>query len=123
MKLTILALSSTGESYPVEFSDESGNLRVFCNCQAGSFQQMCKHKIALLKGDRSMLFDQTLEKLLDKLLSSSAYSALKCRLDSYDQQLSNIESEARKLKEREKTLKAEFAYLLTHGNDKYKSSD
>jgi hypothetical protein len=123
MKLTIFAFSSTGESYPVEFSDESGNLRVFCHCQAGSFQQMCKHKIALLKGDRSMLFDQTQEKLLNKVFSSPAYSALKSHLDEYDKQLSIIESEARRLKEREKTLKAEFAYLLTHGYDKEKGSN
>ena len=48
MKLTILVLSSSGGSYPVEISDESGVLTMFCHCQAGSVQMLCRHKIALI---------------------------------------------------------------------------
>ena len=31
---------------------------MFCNCQAGIYGKICKHKIGLLAGDTSMLFDQ-----------------------------------------------------------------
>ncbi len=112
MKLTIHALSSSGGNYPVEFSDDSGVLRAFCHCQAGSFQQMCKHKLALLKGDRRMLSDPGEENLLEELLSSSTYPALRLRLDEYEKQLAEVEREIGKLKEREKNLKANFAAEL-----------
>lgn len=115
MKLTILAASSSGDSYPVEFSDDSGVLRVFCHCEAGTFQRMCKHKLALLKGDRIMLYDPTQDKLLNEVLSSPAYHALKPRLDEYEKQLAGIEREIAKLEKRKKTLKTDFAYELTHG--------
>lgn len=115
MKVTILAFSSSGGSYPVEFSDDSGILRVFCHCQAGTMQQMCKHKLALLKGDSKMLYDPTQEKLLQDVLTSKAYPTLKRSLDTYETELAEIEREMAKLKEREKKLKTEFAYGLTHG--------
>jgi hypothetical protein len=115
MKTTILAFSSSGGSYPVEFLDDSGVLQVFCHCQAGTLQQMCKHKLALLKGDSKMLYDPAQEKLLQEVLASKAYPALKRGLDAYEKELTEIEREMAQLKEREKKLKAGFAYQLTHG--------
>jgi hypothetical protein len=115
MKATIQALSSSGGSYPVEFSDDTGVLRVFCHCQAGVLQQMCKHKLALLKGDRKMLYESSQEKVLQQVLSSKAYPPLKQRLDAYEQELAIVERELAKLKDRERKLKTEFAHELTHG--------
>jgi len=115
MKLSIQAFSSSGGNYPVDFTDESGALQVFCHCQAGTLQQICKHKIALLKGDHKMLYDLTQRKLLEKVLASKAYPALRSRLNQYELELAETEREMAKLKEREKKLKTEFAYELTHG--------
>jgi hypothetical protein len=67
MKVTIQAFSGSGGSYPVQFMDDTGSLRVFCHCQAGSLQQICKHKIALLKGDAKMLYDASQEELLKQV--------------------------------------------------------
>ncbi|MGA2624588.1 MAG: hypothetical protein ABSF91_12085 [Bacteroidota bacterium] len=118
MKVTILASGSSGDCHPVDFSDDSGSLRVFCHCEAGSYQQMCKHKLALLKGDRMMLYDRDQEKLLTEVLSSPAYPTLKRRLDEYEKQLEGVEREMDKLKEHVKTLKKDLAYELTHGHPK-----
>jgi hypothetical protein len=115
MKVTVQALSSSGGSYPVEFSDDDGVLRVFCHCQAGVSQQMCRHKLALLRGDSKMLYEPSEEKLLKQILSSKAYPALKQRLDVYEQELASVERETAKLKEREKSIKSGFAYELMHG--------
>ena len=46
MKATLLAKSSHGEPYKVEFSAEDSTLRVFCHCQAGVLHRMCKHNRA-----------------------------------------------------------------------------
>jgi uncharacterized Zn finger protein len=115
MRVTIRALSSSGGSYSIDFSDDGGVLRVFCHCPAGELQQVCKHKLALLKGDTKMLYEPTDEKLLKEVLSSKAYPVLKQRLDAYQAELGGVQRDMAKLKEREKKLKADFAYELTHG--------
>ena len=115
MKVTLQAKSSSGGSYPVEFSDESDALRVFCHCPAGSLQQMCRHKIGLLKGDYKMLFNPTEQHLMDQLLASTAYAALKPKLDSYEAALASNDREIAKLKAKEKALKSDFAHELTFG--------
>jgi len=113
MNLSLKVKSSLGEGYQVEFSDESGSLRVFCHCPAGSQQQMCKHKLALLKGDASMLFDKQDEGQLKQVLASKAYEALWARLKEFESALLVCEQEMSKLKARERTIKSDFAYELT----------
>ena len=99
----------------MEFSDEGGALRVFCHCQAGSLQQMCRHKLGLLKGDSKMLFNSTENNLLKQVLASNAYAAIKNRLDEFEAVLAANEREMAKLKAKEKALKSDFAYELTFG--------
>jgi uncharacterized Zn finger protein len=115
MRITLQAFSTSGGSYPVEVSDESGVFRMFCHCQAGMTQQMCKHKVALLKGDARMLYDPAQKPLLDQMLSSPEYPTIKQRLTQYELQLTEIEREIAKVKEKEKAIKHDFAYELTHG--------
>ena len=116
MKVIIQARSSSGSSYFIDFSDEGGTLRVFCHCPAGELQQMCKHKLALIKGDTKMLHDASDEVLLKKVFTSKAYPALKQRLATYETELATVEREIANLKEREKKLKADLAYELTYGH-------
>jgi len=40
MKVTILVKSSSGGNYSVEISDETGSIKMFCRCQAGSFSKI-----------------------------------------------------------------------------------
>ena len=37
---------------------DGGSISVKCNCQAGIFGQLCKHKLTFLSGDLSLLYDQ-----------------------------------------------------------------
>lgn len=37
--------------YTVDFELDNGKLTVQCNCPAGAFGKLCKHKIQLLSGD------------------------------------------------------------------------
>ncbi|MBI1804721.1 MAG: hypothetical protein HY033_10505 [Ignavibacteriae bacterium] len=116
MKLMILAQSSSGGNYPVDFSDDSDVLRVFCHCQAGTLQQMYKHKLALLKDDRKMLYNLAQEEILKEVLSSPSYAVLKRRLDKHEKQLEELGREMEKLKDQEKTLKSDFAYEIAQGH-------
>ena len=67
MTLTIRAKSSGDEPYEVRFVVEANQLSVFCNCQAGMFGKLCKHKTELLSGDSSRLFDESEHRKLDEL--------------------------------------------------------
>ena len=91
MRTTILAKSSSGDSYRVEFLDESGGIRVFCHCQAGVLQQMCKHKLALIKLDPKMLFDQSELPSSQAIGTWPSYPALSARLAEFERDLATIE--------------------------------
>jgi len=79
---------------------------------------LCKHKTALVKGERSILYDSSQEKFLKEMLLSPAYPKLKKSFDAFDQRLQIVEEQLSKLKEEESELKAKFAYELAQGYDK-----
>jgi hypothetical protein len=115
MKTILLAKSSSGEPYNVEFLTDGGSLRVFCHCQAGILQRMCKHKLAFLKGDVNMLFDSKQTPLLSEILLWPEFGNLKIRASEYEKKLLEIESAQSALAKKEKAIKAEFAHGLSHG--------
>ncbi len=49
------------------------------------------------------------------MLSSPAYPAVRQRLTQYELQLTEVEREIAKVREKEKAIKYDFAYELTHG--------
>ena len=65
--ITLQAKSSSGDSYDVTF-EISDVIVVRCNCKAGIFGKLCKHKTTLLSGDESMLFNLVQKSALDELL-------------------------------------------------------
>ena len=58
MEIELLAKSSSGDPYHVRFRSDEGKLSISCTCQAGKFRKLCKHVVALLGGDASMLYDR-----------------------------------------------------------------
>jgi hypothetical protein len=115
MKTILLAKSSSGEAYTVEFVSAEDSVRVFCHCQAGVLQQMCKHKLALLKGDVSMLFDPSQSPLLTEVHAWPQFAKLKGYTEDFEKKLKQIELAKSALAKEEKSAKAEFARGLTHG--------
>jgi len=115
MKTTLLAKSSSGEPYNVEFLTEAGLLRVFCHCQAGLLQRMCKHKLAFIQGDANMLFDANQASLLSEIHTWPEFGNLKAHAAEYEKQIAEIEAAQTALAKKEKAIKAEFAHGLSHG--------
>lgn len=115
MKATLLAKSSSGEPYNVEFLTDGGSLRVFCHCQAGVLQRMCKHKLAFILGDTNMLFDSNQASLLSEIHTWPEFGNLKTHANEYEKQLAEIESAQAALAKKEKIIKAAFAHGLSHG--------
>ena len=118
MKATLLANSSSGESYKVEFSAEDSNLRIFCHCQAGVLHRMCKHKQAFIDGNAEMLFDPNQAALLSEIHSWPQFKNLLKYLEAFSKQLTDIEKAHRELDKKEKQIKAELGKGLSFGFDR-----
>jgi hypothetical protein len=84
---------------------------------------MCKHKVALLKGDRKVLFEPTEKDLLDQVLGSKAYIALKPKIEAYEQVVVGLEEKMTELKELMRTIKSDFAFELTFGRKRNQRGD
>lgn len=118
MKATLLAKSSSGESYKVEFSAEDSNIRIFCHCQAGVLHRMCKHKQAFIDGNVKMLVDPNQTALLSEIRSWPQFKNLQRHLETFSKQLTEIEKAQRELDKKEKQIKAELGKGLSFGFDK-----
>jgi hypothetical protein len=116
MKAKLLAKSSSGEPYDVEFTVDGELVRVFCHCQAGVLQQMCKHKLALITGDTKMLFDPTQASLLAEIRAWPQFARLQSRITRYVRELGEIEAAKAEIAKREKTTKAQMGKDLLHGD-------
>jgi hypothetical protein len=118
MKATLLAKSSHGEPYKVEFSAENSNVRIFCHCQAGVLHRMCKHKQAFIDGNVEMLFDPNQAPLLSEIRSWPQFKNLQRHLETFSKQLAEIEKAQRELDKKEKQIKAELGKGLSFGFEK-----
>jgi len=111
-KLTIRAKGSGDEPYKVDFIVENGRLSIFCNCKAGKYGQLCKHKTELIAGDESRMFDISENNKMKQLSSVlSRASEVQSLADSIAHSEKLIRREQVKLK----TLKKKFAALLHEG--------
>lgn len=55
--LTINSRTSRDVCYQVIFTNRDGVINIKCNCPAGELTKLCWHKLALSRGDSSMLAD------------------------------------------------------------------
>jgi hypothetical protein len=115
MKVTLLAKSSSGDPYEVEFAVDGECVLVFCHCKAGMLQWMCKHKLGLILGDSTMLFDASQANLLAQVRSWPQFARLEARVARYTRDLSALEAAKAEVAEKEKLIKAQFGRDLTRG--------
>lgn len=115
MKATLLAKSSHGEPYKVEFLVQGNGIRVFCHCQAGVLHRMCKHKQAFLDGDATMLFDPTQATVLTEIHTWPEFKNLKKQLEQFPDKLDAIEKAKSELDRQAKAIKGAFGKGLSFG--------
>jgi hypothetical protein len=107
MEITLQVKSSSGDFYDVIFIIAEERCIVKCNCQAGIYGQICKHKLTLLSGDKSLLFDgEQVDKFnnLQELLKETKIKELSYKLISIKREIEEKkkeESRIKKLIERE----------------------
>ena len=97
--INLKALSSSGDYYQLVF-EITETIKVTCNCNAGIFGKLCRHKTGLLSGDSSLLYDLTEEPMLDELMSFvtlSEYSNLTDELLSAKKTIEDAKKHEKKL--------------------------
>lgn len=112
MNTTIKAKSSSGDPYNVDFLVQNGRLFVHCNCKAGTFGQLCKHKTELVAGDASRLFDEFEREKLAKLASIVSKAP---EVKSLASSIAKSEKLIRREQEKIATLKKQFGARLREG--------
>jgi hypothetical protein len=110
-EIIIKVISSSGEPYNVHFKFSDNKFTVFCNCPAGIYGKLCKHKTGLLDGDSSLLFDKTDHEILEQIHEAVKKSKYTEIISSYNVLRKEIEDAQKK----EKKLKEQIEQFLKTG--------
>ncbi len=116
MNFTFWVSSSDGQtSYSVEVSSKKDLLTIRCGCTAGIHDQVCKHKMAIINGDESLLENaediKSLRRLEKHLADSNSLSAIR----HYESAIRDAEKQKTQIDKTLKALKREFGRRLKDG--------
>lgn len=79
-QLEFLVKGSTPEPYEITFIKDGDSLTAICTCPAGTFGNVCKHRIAIIDGDASAVVSDNADKVpvvREWLVGTDVESALK----------------------------------------------
>jgi uncharacterized Zn finger protein len=62
-ELTILVKGSSADPYKLIFIKDGESLTALCDCPAGSFGNVCKHRVAILDGDAGAVLEEDAAKV------------------------------------------------------------
>jgi hypothetical protein len=110
-KIHLKAKSSSGFPYDLTFTNTGSAIIVFCPCEAGVHGKLCKHKIRLMCGDESMLYDPAEANTLGEIRQWVSQCQLDALLLQYDAAKQEIETAKRK----EQKMRQEIERALREG--------
>ncbi len=79
-QLEFLVKGSTPEPYEITFIKDGDSLTAICTCPAGTFGNVCKHRIAIIDGDASAIVSDNADKapvVREWLVGTDVEAALK----------------------------------------------
>lgn len=108
MRISLHVKSSSLNFYIIEVTDEGGYIQIICNCKAGFFKKLCKHKILLIKGDKNILYDNKDTHNLLEISTNLMFKSLQQKFFQFESELKLIEKEKSRIKNKEFLLKTNF---------------
>jgi hypothetical protein len=105
MKIALLVNSSSmpGIAYEVVFKNINGIITIKCDCRAGELTKLCKHKLALIRGDSSILMDLNENDNfinVKEWIKNSAFSQLIIEHDLAEKALAEKQKELKRIKDK-----------------------
>jgi hypothetical protein len=103
MKIILYAKSSDGINfYKVTFTNREGIVSIKCDCPAGELTKLCRHKLALIRGDESILYNSSQYSdlmTLNDWIKSSSFVQLIIDHDTIEMEIKKKQREFKKIKE------------------------
>lgn len=103
--------SSSNEIYDVDFEISDNEIKINCNCKAGSLKMMCKHRLNLLDGDISSINRPSDVKILKEILSKIDRD----KIDRLFTNLHTLEKEIKRLNREKSNLKKGIGFKFSNG--------
>lgn len=110
----VFVKSSSGGNYRVRFSEKEGRLRIFCYCDAGINQMLCKHKTSLLEGSTELLESEKDIETFNRIMASPGWSELQVVISQFRSDLKVLDKEIEAVKKRQKAFKKETFEKITY---------
>jgi len=105
MQIDIKAKSSTDAPHTVSFFINDKKFFCKCDCRAGIFGGLCKHKIELLSGDEGRLFDSSETTKLEELVNFvSLIPFIKENTETISESMKVIAFEQEKIESKKKKM-------------------
>ena len=101
MRLIELKVKSNSQEYYLINIEISEVIKISCNCTAGIFGKLCKHKTAVLSGNVEILYDQKDETILMELheiVKKSDFNKLVDELEITEKAIESAKNQAKKTK-------------------------
>lgn len=114
VNISIKARSSSDEPYIVNFIIQDKKMAVTCDCPAGKWEKLCKHKVELISGDKDRLFnmgEQAKFEELNLIIANIPY------FTSVAQDIATSEKKIKQEKKKLKKIKSDFEKKLKNGMD------
>ena len=103
MKIILYAKSSDGINfYNVTFTNREGIVSIKCDCPAGELTKLCRHKLALIRGDESILYNSNQQSELLTMkdwIKDSSFVQLVLNHDAIEKEVQKKQKELKKIKE------------------------
>ena len=103
MKIILYAKSSDGiNCYEVAFKNREGIISIKCDCPAGELTKLCRHKLALIRGDAAILYDNSQNSefiTIKEWIRASPFAQLILDHDSIENEIQKKQRELKKIKE------------------------
>jgi hypothetical protein len=103
MKIILFVKSSDGIIfYKVAFTNREGIISVKCDCPAGELTKLCRHKLALIRGDESILYDKNQQSdflTMNDWIKASSFYKLVVDYDAIEKEFQKKQRELKKIKE------------------------
>lgn len=110
-KIIRIKSSSTEEIYNVTFKIESDLISLDCDCQAGTFNKLCKHRVSLIERN----YDDVLDKNDAVLLYDTIVKMNKSEIIKSITEVNLIEKEVKKLNTKKEKLKKDINLKFSNG--------
>jgi len=78
-ELVFLVKGSSSDAYEITFIKDGSSLTALCTCPAGTFGNLCKHRLAILDGDTKAVTSDNIDqvpKVIDWLIGTDVEAAL-----------------------------------------------